>query len=94
MKPIKTDTGQLAFKQRSPLLSTRQRAVFLMFDGSKTIADVLAATTQLGVTANDVEYLLAQGFLAIAASVVPTVPVPLEPGDDEDPADFPRWTLF
>lgn len=64
MKYTKTDVGQQAFKERSPQLSARQRSAFILFDGVKTVHQVLAATAGIGVTADDVEYLLAQGFLA------------------------------
>jgi hypothetical protein len=64
MKYIKTDVGQQAFKARSSLFSTRQRAAFIMFDGVKPLKQVLAATAGLGITPDDVEHLLAQGFLA------------------------------
>lgn len=64
MKYIKTDVGQQAFKARSSLFSARQRAAFIMFDGVKPLKQVLAATAGLGITPEDVEHLLAQGFLA------------------------------
>ena len=63
MPYTKTPLGQQAFKERSPLLSARQRSAFLMFDGVKTVDAILKAVAGLGVTAADVEYLLAQGFL-------------------------------
>jgi hypothetical protein len=66
MKYIKTEAGQQAFKERSPLFSTRQRSTFIQFDGIKTVAQVLASTVGLGVTQVDVDHMLAQGFLAPA----------------------------
>lgn len=60
----KTEAGQQAFKQRSPLLSARQRSAFILFDGTKTLDQVLAAAAGLGVTQADVDHMLAQGFLA------------------------------
>ena len=61
---LKTEAGQQAFKARSPLLSARQRSVFILFDGVKSSAQVLAATSGLGVTAQDIDHLVAQAFLA------------------------------
>lgn len=64
MKYAKTDVGQQAFKERSPQLSAKQRSAFILFDGVKTVKQVLAATAGIGVTPDDVEYMVAQGFLA------------------------------
>jgi hypothetical protein len=77
MKYAKTEAGQQAFKERSPLLSARQRSAFIMFDGDKTLDKVLSATAALGVTKEDIDHLVAQGFLATAEDQ--TVPMPLEP---------------
>jgi phage-related tail fiber protein len=60
----KTQAGQLAFKERSPLLSARQRAAFILFDGVKSLPQVLEATAGLGVVAADVAHMIDQGFLA------------------------------
>lgn len=59
----KSEAGQHAFKQRSPELSARQRSVFLLFDGQRSVADVLATTSGLGATQSDVDDLIAKGFL-------------------------------
>jgi hypothetical protein len=64
MKLIKTETGQQAFKARSPLFSARQRTAFIMFDGNKSVEQVLAAAASLGLTAEDVEHMVAHGILA------------------------------
>ena len=72
MKLLKTEAGQLAFKTRSPQLLARQRSAFILFDGSKTNEQVLAATNGLGITQGDIDYLVEQGFLApTAAATVP-----------------------
>lgn len=70
MNYSKTDVGQQAFKERSPALSARQRSAFILFDGVKTLEQVLAATAGLGVTPADVQHMVAQGFLAADASAV------------------------
>lgn len=77
MKYAKTEAGQQAFKQRSPLLSARQRSLFILFDGAKTLEQVLAATAGIGVTPADADHLLAQGFLAAA---VPAAAAPAADG--------------
>ncbi|MDZ4073973.1 MAG: hypothetical protein U1E04_04370 [Hylemonella sp.] len=70
MNYSKTDVGQQAFKERSPALSARQRSAFILFDGVKTLEQVLAATAGLGVTPADVEHMVAQGFLVADAAAV------------------------
>lgn len=64
MKLIKTEIGQQAFKTRSPLFSARQRTAFIMFDGHKSVEQVLAAAASLGLTAEDVEHMVGHGILA------------------------------
>lgn len=86
MKYAKTDEGQQAFKTRSAALTPRQRAAFILFDGDKTLDEVLAMTKGVGVTAADVEHMLTAGLLmavaegagASATASAPTVPMPLE----------------
>lgn len=73
MKYSKTEAGQQAFKQRSALLSARQRSAFILFDGTKTLEQVLAAAAGLGVTQADVDHMLAQGFL-VASELQTAVP--------------------
>ncbi len=63
---IKTEAGQQAFKGRSPLFSARQRTAFIMFDGKKSVEQMLAAAASLGLTAEDVEHMVEHGFLAPA----------------------------
>lgn len=73
MKYAKTELGQQAFKQRSPSISARQRSLFILFDGSKTVEQVLASTTGLGAVDADVNALVALGFLAPVAGSAPVV---------------------
>ena len=58
----------MAFKERSPLFSARQRSTFILFDGVKTVQQVLAAAAGLGITQDDVDYMLAQNFLSPVSS--------------------------
>jgi hypothetical protein len=71
MKYLKTDVGQQAFKERWPQLSARQRAAFILFDGVKTLEQVLAATAGLGVAQADIDHMLAQGFIAAPQPAAP-----------------------
>lgn len=71
----KTQAGQLAFKERSPLLSARQRAAFILFDGVKSLNQVLAATAGLGITQADIDHMIEQGFLG-ETSPAEAVPAP------------------
>ena len=70
MKYAKTDVGQQAFKERSPTLSAKQRSAFILFDGAKSLADVLAAT---GCAPADADHLLAHGYIAAAPGSAPAV---------------------
>ncbi len=82
----KTDLGQQAFKERSPLFSARQRSAFILFDGQKTVGQVLASTAGMGVIQADVDYLVEQGFLAPASSPAPlTVMAGTAPASDTPP---------
>jgi hypothetical protein len=67
MKYVKTEGGQQAFKARSPLFSARQRTAFIMFDGNKSVEQVVVAAAGLGLTQEDVDYMVGHGFLAPAA---------------------------
>ena len=71
MKYQKTSAGQQALKDRSVPLSPRQRSAFILFDGNRTLADVLQATQGLGVTQEDVDYLVEAGLLARPAAPAP-----------------------
>jgi hypothetical protein len=81
MKYAKTEAGQLALKERSPQLTSRQRSAMILFDGKKTLDQVLAATAGLGIVATDIDHLLALGFLAPAegAAPAPTAPLAAQP---------------
>lgn len=80
MKYSKTESGQLAFKQRSPLLSARQRSAFILFDGFKSHEQVVAS---VGVTQADLDHMVEQGFLVATEPIV--APVAVAPAVDADP---------
>ena len=65
---VKTEDGQRAFRERSAIFSARQRAAFILFDGVKSVEQVLAATTSFGVTGLDIEHMVTQGCLMEVAT--------------------------
>ena len=63
---IKTELGKTALHDKSLGLSPKQRSSFIMFDGKRTVDEVLRLTMALGVTADDVNHLVSLGLLAPA----------------------------
>ena len=72
----KTELGQSALQNRSFALTPRQRSAFIMFDGKRSTEDLLKATAGLGVTADDVNHLVALGLLVASAAASPAVAAP------------------
>ena len=78
---VKTELGQAALHDRSIALTPRQRSAFIMFDGKRSMEDVVKATAGLGVTAEDIHQLLTLGLLApqapepVSAEPAPAAPV-------------------
>lgn len=99
MAYTKTPVGQLAFKERSQLLSNRQRSLFLLFDGVKPVDQVLAITKALNITQADIDHLVANGFVVntvdVAAPVARTeplvIPVAIDPAQISDHAGAPAF---
>ena len=59
----KTMEGQRVLKDRSVPLTPRQRSVFILVDGKKTVDELVAATSAGGVTKADVDRLLELGLV-------------------------------
>ena len=57
-------------------MSNRQRSAFLLFDGKRTLLEVLKSSSGLGITALDVDDLVSKGLLEQATGnvAVPAVP--------------------
>ena len=72
---IKTELGQTALQNRSFALTPRQRSAFIMFDGKRSVNDVMKATAGLGVTPDDLSHLVALGLLEPHASTPAPEPV-------------------
>ena len=70
----KTELGQSALQDRSIPMTPRQRSAFIMFDGKRSMEDVVKATAGLGVTAEDIAHLLSSGLLAPATVQAPAAP--------------------
>jgi hypothetical protein len=64
MIPVKTEAGHQVMKDRSIALSPRQRSALILFDGKRTVVQVLEATALTGVTREDVDKLFELGLLA------------------------------
>ena len=69
---VKTVLGQSALQNRSLALTPRQRSVFIMFDGKRSVDEVMKATASLGVTPADVSHLVSLGMLQPHASTTTT----------------------
>ncbi|WP_043004348.1 hypothetical protein [Comamonas testosteroni] len=65
---VKTPEGQQAFKERHADLSLRLRSAFLLFDGQRSLMQVLEATSALGVVKDDILALVDRGWLATRES--------------------------
>ncbi|SEJ30650.1 MULTISPECIES: hypothetical protein [unclassified Variovorax] len=89
---VKTDVGHQVLKDRSVPLTPRQRSAFILFDGKRSVDDVVAAG--MGITAEDIEQMVELGVLApmggkpVAAPVapVPEIPKPAAPAVASAPA--------
>lgn len=73
----KTQQGQTAFQNRSVSLTPRQRSTFIMFNGKRNITEVMNATAGLGVTSEDVSYLVSLGLLEPAMAPLQATHAPV-----------------
>jgi len=78
----KTEAGNQVLKDRSVPLTPRQRSAFILFDGKRTMDEVLAAAT--GVSQEDVQNLVELGLLEAAASS-PAKAAPARPATERTP---------
>jgi hypothetical protein len=84
LRYLKTEAGQLAFKQRSPEMSARQRSAFLQFDGQRRVAEVLGTMAGLGVTESDIQDMVTRGFLTpVETTSSRTEAAPVQQGQSE-----------
>ena len=78
---VKTQAGQEALKHRHGSLSSRQRSAFILFDGKRSTAEILAATAAMGITQTDVQAMIDQGLL-VSLSGQPPAAAPATSGAD------------
>ena len=83
---VKTPEGQQAFKERHVDLSQRLRFAFLLFDGRRSLLQVLEATAPMGVCKDDILVLVTRGWLA-------TRELPAMAGDAVAQAQLPKNTV-
>ena len=62
----KTELGRTALKSRASILAARHRPAFIMFDGKRSVEEVLKAASGFGFTMADVEQMLGLGLIEIA----------------------------
>lgn len=80
---VKTQAGQEALKDRHGSLSSRQRSAFILFDGKRSTAEILAATAAMGITQTDVQAMIDQGLLVSLSGQPPSAaPAPATSGAD------------
>ena len=72
----KTELGQSALQNRAFALTPRQRSAFILFDGKRSLEDVLKMTVGLRVDGDDVTHLVELGLLAAPDLVAPAVLTP------------------
>ena len=61
---VKTEAGQQVFKDRSVPLSPRQRTAFILFDGKRSVDEVLAAGN--GIAREEIDQMVELGLLQAA----------------------------
>ena len=67
---VKTESGRQVIKDRSVPLTPRQRATLILCDGKHSVGQVLAATSAMGVTEDDLNQMSQLGLLQIAPDPV------------------------
>jgi hypothetical protein len=65
---VKTELGHRVMKDRSVALTPRQRAAFILFDGKRTLDQVMKATQAVGVGKEDVDKLFELGLVEDATT--------------------------
>lgn len=63
MRLTKTEVGKKAISDRSITLSPRQRSALIIFNGERTLDDVLTMLVGLGFTKADVDHMVSLGLL-------------------------------
>ena len=58
---VKTEAGHQALKDRSVRLTPRQRSAFILFDGKRSVNEVLE--TGMGIAREDIDQMIELGLL-------------------------------
>ncbi|WP_354373153.1 hypothetical protein [Variovorax paradoxus] len=74
---VKTEAGQQVFKDRSVPLSPRQRTAFILFDGKRSVDEVLAAGN--GIAREEIDQMVDLGLLQPVGGVKAAAPKAPEP---------------
>jgi hypothetical protein len=72
MRFIKTEAGKKAVSDRSISLSPRQRSALIIFNGERSLEEVLKMVAGLGFTKADVDHMVSLGLLIEADPLVDT----------------------
>ena len=86
----KTELGQQAFKDRAGGLKPRQRSAFILFDGVRSVGEVLDAG--MGITMDEIQQMIADGYLAPGGIVAPAKAADPTDATDGDAFTAPRST--
>ena len=83
----KTERGRTALQTRSSILAARHRPAFIMFDGRRSVEEVLKAASGFGFTMVDVEQMLGLGLIELALD---------QTGDRTDStlSQYPNLSIF
>lgn len=63
----KTAKGQQVLKDRSVLLSPKQRVAFILFDGATPVYQILATLSSMDLTQSDIDRLINDGLIEISS---------------------------
>jgi hypothetical protein len=64
----KTTKGQQVLKDRSVLLSPKQRVAFILFDGATPLQQILDTLSSMDVAQSDVDRLINDGLIEISTT--------------------------
>ena len=81
---VKTEAGQQVLKDRSVPLSPRQRTAFILFDGKRSVDEVLASGT--GIGREEIDQMVELGLLGPVAASKPAALAPARAPVSEAPA--------
>ncbi len=92
----KTELGSAAVQSRSIVLTAQQRSALILFDGKRQVEAVLKSTAGLGVTADDVRFLVDAAMLTEVEPLAASSDRPVSPvtAVSAAPASYPRASLL